>query len=119
MLMASDRKVNEMPMTMGRREPTRQMGNSCTRVPMPAITIQFCISAALMALSRPTAAANIMMGVMLLTNMANTCCRPKGNALANGTRPSSWYRFSIDAFIKIMIYFFDGQRYKKKLVLVM
>ncbi len=73
MPMASERKVNEMPITMGRREPMRHTGKSCTSVPMPAMTIQFCMSVALMALSRPMAAAKIMMGVMLLTNMASTC----------------------------------------------
>ena len=89
MPMASERNVNEMPMTIGRREPMRHTGKSCTRVPIPAITIQFCMSAALTALSSPTAAARIMIGVMLLTNMASTCCRPNGRAFPNGTLPSS------------------------------
>ena len=90
MPMASERKVNEMPITIGKREPTRHTGNNCTNVPIPAITIQFCTRAALTALSSPTAAARIMIGVMLLTNIASTCCKPNGRAFPNGTLPSSW-----------------------------
>ena len=30
-----------------------------------------------------------MTGVTFATNMASTCCRPKGMALPTGTRPSS------------------------------
>ena len=89
MLMASERNVNEIPMTIGKREPIRHTGNSCTSVPMPAMTIQFCISAALSALSRPTTLAKIIIGVMLLTNIASTCCKPNGRAFPNGTLPSS------------------------------
>lgn len=73
MLMASERKVKEIPITMGSREPIRHTGQSCTSVPIPAITIQFCTSTALTDLSSPMALARIMIGAMLLTNMASTC----------------------------------------------
>ncbi len=44
-----------------------------TKVPTPAIIIQFWMSTALTELSSPTAPARIMIGAMLLTNMAKTC----------------------------------------------
>lgn len=41
MPMARERKVKEMPMTIGKREPIRHTGYSCTNVPIPAMTMQF------------------------------------------------------------------------------
>ena len=51
--------------------------------------MQFWIKAALILLSNPTTPARIMIGVILATNMAKTCCNPKGTAFARGTRPSN------------------------------
>ena len=42
-------------------------------VPMPAMTIQFCISATLIPLSMPTTVERIIIGVMLATNIAKMC----------------------------------------------
>ena len=39
-------------------------------------------------LSRKISKNKIVQGAMLATNMASTCCNPKGMALATGTRPS-------------------------------
>lgn len=42
-----------MPMTMGSPLPTRQTGNSCTKVPMPAMNMAFWMSVARKSSGRP------------------------------------------------------------------
>ena len=58
-------------------------------VPMPAIIIAFCTRLEERPLSTPTTLARIIIGVTLATNIAKTCCRPKGMALERATLPSS------------------------------
>ena len=87
--MAKERKVKLIPITIGRRDPIRHTGWSWTRVPIPAMTIQFWISAALSSAFTPATLAKMMIGVILATNIARTCCSPKGTAWSTGTRPLS------------------------------
>ena len=82
-----------MPMTTGRPEPIFQTGYSWSSVPIPAMSMQFCssraVSTAVKGWPLYTATEEMMMrGAMLATNIASTCCNPKGMALATGTRPS-------------------------------
>ena len=76
MVQATETKVKLMPMTMGSPLPTRHSGNSCTKVPMPAMNMAFWMSVARRSSGRPAAAAMIAMGAKFATNMASTCCRP-------------------------------------------
>ena len=91
----AETKVKLTPITTGRPEPTFQMGYSWMSVPTPAIIMAFWMSRATSTpvkgspLYRATEATR-MMGATLDTNMARTCCRPKGIALPTGTRPSRW-----------------------------
>ena len=91
----AETKVKLTPITTGRPEPTFQTGYSWINVPIPAIIMAFWMRRAtstavkLSPLYRATEATR-MMGATLDTNIARTCCRPKGIALPMGTRPSSW-----------------------------
>ena len=87
--MARERNVKLIPITIGSLEPIFHTGYNCTRVPIPAIIIQFCIRIALSSLPRPAAPARMMIGVMLETNIASTCWSPNGMALNRGTLPSN------------------------------
>ena len=90
----ADTKVKLTPMTTGSPEPTFQMGYSWISVPIPAIIMAFWIRRAVSTAVKGTplysaTEATRMMGATLDTNMARTCCRPKGMAFPTGTRPSS------------------------------
>ena len=70
------RKVKLTPMTMGSLEPTRQIANSWTNVPMPATIMAFWMRLAVIASSKPAAAQMMAMGARLATNIASTCWMP-------------------------------------------
>ena len=69
--------VKLMPITIGNPEPIRPArGNSCTSVPMPAMSMALCTSEPVVAESRPAAPATIRIGARLATNIAKICCTP-------------------------------------------
>ena len=87
-------KPEEVPMTMGSRPPMGPMGYSWMKVTRPAITMAFCSSVTRRALNpastvRPQVPRMIKSGDRFPTNMARTCCRPRGMAWPSGIRPSS------------------------------
>ncbi|CUP77643.1 Uncharacterised protein [Bacteroides xylanisolvens] len=79
-MQATETKVKLIPMMIGRPLPKRQIGKSWRREPMPATIIADCTSAADSAGSILTAPATMRIGAILATNMASTCCSPKGTA---------------------------------------
>ena len=74
---------------MGRRAPIFQRGYSWTSVPIPAMNMAFCTSMAFWSSLSPATLATIKIGAILATNIASTCCTPKGTAFETGTRPFS------------------------------
>ena len=92
------RKPEEVPITMGTLPPMGPMENNWTRVTIPATSIAFCsrcsCSSANSPLAIPQVPVMISRGVRLPTNMARTCCRPRGIAWESGIFPSSWKAFS-------------------------
>ena len=79
-------KPELVPMMMGTWPPMGPTENSWTSVTMPATSMAFWSSATWIRANSsappPAAQALVMirMGVRLPTNMASTCCRPRGTA---------------------------------------
>ena len=68
--------VKLTPITIGSRLPTFHTPKSWMSVPMAATTIAFCTSMAVSASPNPAAAATMVIGARLATNMASTCWMP-------------------------------------------
>ena len=86
-------KPEDVPMMIGTLPPMGPIANSCTSVTTPAIHMAFCKSdswtSANSAPASPHAPVTIRSGVKLPTNMAKTCCKPRGIAWARGMSPSN------------------------------
>lgn len=91
---ARDTNVKLIPITIGSLEPILHIGNSCIKVPIPAIIIALWIIMAVSFAPSPQAAATIIIGVILATNIASMCCNPNGNAFNKLIFPSSEYNAS-------------------------
>ena len=84
------RKPELVPMMMGTCPPTGPTDQSWMRVMMPAASMAFCSSVTYSAGSSalmPQMPQMIISGVRLPTNMASTCCSPRGMACRRGMAP--------------------------------
>ncbi len=86
-------KPEDVPMIRGTLPPIGPMAKSCTKVTSPATNMAFwrrlnCREANSPP-AMPQAPVMISSGVRLPTNMASTCCSPKGIAWRRGILPSS------------------------------
>ena len=74
----------EVPMIIGTFPPTGPMENNCTSVTIPATSMAFCSRESCSCANSPPASphAPVMInnGVRFPTNMARTCCKPRGIA---------------------------------------
>ena len=92
-LLNTPMKPELVPMMMGTLPPQGPMPYNWIKVTIPAIIIAFC-SRLICKLTKsvppimPHAPPIIKSGVRLPTNMAKTCCRPKGIAWPRGISPS-------------------------------
>ena len=79
-------------MMMGTLPPTGPMAYSCSSVTRPATSMAFCkrvtCSPANSPPARPQAPVMMSRGVRLPTNMASTCCMPRGKACFKDILPS-------------------------------
>ena len=83
-------KVKLMPIMMGSRLPRCPTGNIWNKDPIPAMIMAAWIRAAACSVGIFTAPVTIRMGAMFATNMASTCCKPKGTAFFRLICPSNW-----------------------------
>ena len=85
-------KPEEVPMMMGTLPPMGPMAKSCKRVTSPATSMAFCsrliCKSANSPPTRPQALVMMSSGVRFPTNMASTCCTPRGMACRRGSLPS-------------------------------
>ena len=86
---------------IGKPLPKRLIGNICTREPTPAIIIATCTKAPTCSVGIFTTPVTIKMGAILATNIASTCCNPKGIAFFTEIFPFNSY---IGSFCTVTIY---------------
>ena len=80
------KKAKLVPCITGSLAPIGPIPIVCINVAMPANSIDIWIKKTVSALpnAKPKAPAIIIDGVMLLTNIANTCCNPRTNPTCKG-----------------------------------